>query len=139
MTDAEQPRPGGGRPAAATAVGVLALLGVVGSVLMTLAHLDLDVAFLQALGPGRSLPPVAAGFAVGAVLFAVVAYGALRTAPWAWPIALVVNAVAFVSAVFPVRGVEALVPALVTLAALGLLLSRPGRDALLQRPGRRPR
>jgi hypothetical protein len=112
---------------------VLAVAGVVGSIVMTLAHLDLGLPVIEALGPGRSLPPVAAGFAVGALLFAVVAYAAFRQTAWAWPVALVVNALAFVSAVFPVRGVEALVPALVTLAALVILLSRPGRDALLYR------
>jgi hypothetical protein len=47
--------------------------------------------------------------------------------------ALVVNALAFLSSVFPVRGIEAVVPALVTLAAIVVLLSRPGRDALLYR------
>jgi hypothetical protein len=67
------------------------------------------------------------------VLFALVAYGAFRTARWAWPVALVVNSLAFLSSVFPVRGVEALVPAAVTLGAIALLLSRPGRDALLHR------
>jgi hypothetical protein len=113
----------------ATAVGVLALIGVVGSLIMTLAHLGLDLGVIEA----AYLPPVAIGFAVGALLFAAVAYGAFRQTAWAWPLALVVNGLGFVSSVFPVRGVEALVPALVTLAALVILLSRPGRDALLYR------
>jgi uncharacterized membrane protein (UPF0136 family) len=117
------------RPPAATAVGVLAVVGVVGAIVMTLAHLGLDLGFIRAV----ALPPVAAGFAVGAVLFAAVAYGAFRRTSWSWPFALVVNALGFVSAVFPWRGVEAVVPAAVTLAALAVLLSRPGREALLVR------
>ncbi len=120
------------RPTAATVVGVLAVLGVVGSVVMTLAHLDLDIPVVAALGPPAAVPVVVpAGFALGAVLFALVAYGAFTRASWAWPLALVVNALALVSSVFPVRGAEALVPAAVTLAAVVVLLSRPGRDALL--------
>lgn len=121
------------RPAAATIVGVLAALGIVGSIVMTLAHLDLDIAGLRALGPNRSLPGVAAMFAAGAALFAAVAYGAFRRTAWAWPLALVVNGLAFLSSVFPVRGIEALVPVAVTLVAVVVLLSRPGRDALLYR------
>lgn len=117
------------RAGAATAVGVLAVLGTVGSIVMMLAHLGLDLGIIEAV----NLPPVAVGFAIGALLFAAVAYGAFRQMSWAWPAALVVNGLAFVSSVFPVRGVEALVPALVTLAALAILLSRPGRDALLYR------
>jgi hypothetical protein len=117
------------RPGAATTVGVLAVLGIVGSLIMMLAHLGLDLGFIEAV----NLPPVAIGFAVGALLFTAVAYGAFRQTPWAWPVALVVNALAFLSSVFPVRGIEAVVPALVTLAAIVVLLSRPGRDALLYR------
>jgi hypothetical protein len=117
------------RPTAATAVGVLAVLGVVGAIVMTLAHLGIDLGFIRAV----RLVPVAAGFAVGSLLFAAVAFGAFRRAAWAWPLGVVVNGLAFVSSIFPVRGLEALVPAAVTLAALVILLSRPGRDALLYR------
>jgi hypothetical protein len=121
------------RPAAATAVGILAVLGVIGSIVMTLAHLDLQIPVVSALGPtGRAIVPVAVGFAFGAVLFAVTAYGAFRRAGWAWPVALVVNGLAFASSVMPWRGIEnSGVPALVTLIAIAILLSRPGRDALL--------
>lgn len=129
MTDLATSR----RPTAATAVGVLALLGVVGSVVMTLAHLDLDIPVVSALGPtGRALPAVAAGFAVGTLLFAAVAYGAFARTSWAWPVALVVNGLALASATMPWRGIESSgVPALVTLIALVVLVSRPGRSALL--------
>ena len=68
------------RRAPATAVGVLALVGVVGSLIMTLAHLGIDVGVIRA----AYLPPVAIGFAVGALLFAAVAYGAFRRTAWAW-------------------------------------------------------
>lgn len=117
------------RQPAATAIGVLALVGTIGAVVMALAHLGIDVGVIRA----ASLPPVATGFAVGAVLFALVAYGAFRRTAWAWPLALVVNGIGFLSAVFPWRGPEAIVPAAVTLVAVAILLSRPGRDALLYR------
>jgi hypothetical protein len=119
----------GTRQPAATAIAALALVGMVGASIMTVAHLGIDLGFIRA----AALPPVAAGFAVGAVLFAAVAYGALRSTAWAWPLGLVVNGVGFVSAVFPWRGAEALLPAAVTLAAVVILLSRPGREALLYR------
>jgi hypothetical protein len=123
------------RPVAATIVGVLAVLGVIGSIIMTLAHLDLEIPVISQFGPtGRAIVPVAIGFAVGTVLFAATAYGAFRRTSWAWPVALVVNGLAFISSVMPWRGLEnSGVPALVTLIALGVLLSPAGREALLYR------
>lgn len=110
------------RSGAATAIGVLAVLGVLGSIVMVVAHLMLE------------LPAVAAGFVVGAVLFAAVAYGVFRRATWAWPLALVVNGLGFISSVMPWRGIEnSGPPALIMAVALVLLLSRPGREALLYR------
>lgn len=119
-TDPQTPRR---RSGVATAIGVLAVVGVVGSVVMVVAHVSLD------------LPVVAGLFVVGAILFGVAAYGVFRRATWAWPVALVVNGLGFVSSVMPWRGLtNSGPPALITLVALGLLLSPAGREALLYRP-----
>lgn len=110
------------RPLAATAVGALAVLGALGSVGMVAAHLALD------------MPVVAAVFAGGTLLFGLVAYGAFARTSWVWPVGLVVNGLGLASALLPWRGLERSgLPALVTLVALALLISRPGRDALLYR------
>lgn len=108
------------RSKAALAVGALAVVGMLGSIAMVVFHVDLG------------LPLVAVGFGVGALLFAVTGYGAFTRASWAWPLALVVNGLGLVSSVVPWRGLEMSgPPALVTLIAVVILLSRPGRAALL--------
>lgn len=119
------------RPAAATAVAVLAAVGVLGAIAMTVFHVDLYRA-------GTVPVFVPAGFALGALAFAAVAYGAWRRTAWSWSVALAVNGLGFVSAVFPWRGPQALLPAVVTLVALAVLVSPQGRAALLARtrPGR---
>lgn len=116
-----------------TTIGVLAILGVIGSAMMTVAHLGVDLPVLTAMGPGRLILPAAIGFAVGTVLFAAVAYAVFTNRAWAWPAALVVNGVALVSAVMPWRGLESSgPPALVTTVALVLLLAPRGRAELLE-------
>lgn len=117
------------RPPAALAVGVLALLGVIGSIIMTLAHLGLEIPVIEGFGPGRLLLPVAIGFMVGTILYAVVAFGAFTVAGWAWWTGLIVNGLAFVSAAFPFRGWVSGVVMAVSAAAVAVLLSRPGREA----------
>jgi hypothetical protein len=114
------------RPAAATAVAWLAVVGAIGAAYMVVSHVELYRADVVPLG-------VPAGFVLGALLFASVAYGAFRTAWWAWPAALAVNGVGLLSALVPWRGPQALVPAAVTLAALLVLLSPSGRRALPRR------
>lgn len=119
------------RPPAASAVGWLAVVGVVGAVIMSLAHLDVPVGFLDV---GRVVLPVAIGLAVGAVLYAVVAYGAFTQASWAWPAALIVNGIALAATLGPPsRGPFELVPIAVSLVAIGVLVSPAGRAALLRR------
>lgn len=122
------------RHPAATAVGVLAVLGAVGSIVMTLAHIDLGIPVIAEFGPGRTILPAAIGFSFGALLFAAVAYGAFAERTWAWPLALVVNTLALASALMPWRGLERSgVPVLVTVVALVVLLSPAGRRGLLRR------
>lgn len=123
--------PSSTRPAAATLVGVLALVGVVGAIIMAVAHLG---AAVPGVTVGRVVAPVAAGLAVGAVLYALVAYGVFRRKPWAWPAALAVNAVALAATLAPPqRGGFEYVPIAISILALGVLVSRPGREALLTR------
>jgi hypothetical protein len=126
VASTESPRPvrtDASRPGPATAVTVLAVVGALGSAAMVVFHL------VQIY-----LPAVAGGFVVGIFLFGAVAYGAWRRTGWAWPVALVVNGLGLISSVMPWRGLEMSgPPALVTLAALVILISRPGRDALLYR------
>lgn len=124
-------RPAPTRPPAATAVGSLALAGVAGATFMALAHLGVD---LPLVAVGRVVAPVAVGLALGAVLYALVAYGAFTRRPWAWPAALVVNAIALAATVAPPqRGAFEYVPIALSLVAIGILVSPPGRAALLQR------
>lgn len=126
---AAHPRSSRTRPAAA-AVGWLALVGVVGALFMSLAHLNLGLPFVEV---GQVVMPVAAGMAVGAALYAVVAYGAFTRASWAWPAALVVNGIALaVTLGPPFRGPSELAPIAVSLAALAVLVSPSGRAALLR-------
>lgn len=118
------------RPAAATLIGWLAVIGVVGALVMALAHSPFSVPVIDEVIPAPSIPPLSASFVLGAVLFGAVAYGAFTLASWAWPAAVAVNAVAFLSSSFPYRGPVGLVPAAVTLIALFVLLSPQGRAAL---------
>lgn len=119
------------RPPAASAVGWLAVVGVVGAVFMSLAHLNLPVPLLDV---GRVVAPVAIGLAIGAVLYAAVAYGAFAQKSWAWPAALVVNGIALAATLGPPsRGTFELVPIAVSLVAIAVLVSPPGRAALLRR------
>lgn len=114
-------------------MGWLAVLGVLGSASMALAHLGVT---LPLVGETPYLAPVAAGFAVGAVFYAVTAAGAFRRRSWAWALALAVNGLAFAStAAPPYRGGIEPVAMLVSVAALALLVSPPGRAALLHGSG----
>jgi len=112
-------------------VGVLAVLGTVGAAFMALSHSGIDMPVLNT----PELPMVAAIFAVGTVIYGLAAWGTFTRRSWAWPTALAVNAVGFASTVMPWRGLDRSgVPALVTLVALAILISRPGRQAMLYGP-----
>ncbi len=115
------------RPPAATAVGVLALLGALGAAVMALAHLG--VPQLDALGPGRMLLPVAIGFIVGTALYLSVAVGAFTVRSWAWTAGLAVNALAFLSAAFPYRGPASAAAMAISGLAVAILVLPSGRRA----------
>jgi hypothetical protein len=122
VTDRLVPR---SRPPAALAVAVLAIVGLLGSAVMVVAHVSLG------------LPLVAIGFGLGIVAFGAVLLGVLRRSSWTWPVALAVNAIALAGSVMPWRGLERSgLPTLVAVIALAVLVSRPGRDALLYRDPR---
>ena len=126
MADAAERQPR--RAPAATAVGALAALGTVGAAFMAVSHSGIDMPLLNA----PRLPMVAAGFAVGTVLYGLVAWGTFTRRAWAWPAALTINAIGFASTIMPWRGWDRSgVPAVVTLLALVLLISRRGRQAML--------
>lgn len=124
-------------PVAARAAAGLTGLIAVGSALMAVSHAGVTVPLLAALGPGgqRALPEVATGFAVATVLFAVVAVGAWRLRAWAWAGGLVLHGVALIAATMPWRGPVSGVAAAISIAALAVLATRPGRTAYL---GARP-
>ncbi len=125
-------------PVAARAVGWLSVVLAGGSALLALGHLGLSIPVLSALGPGgdRAVPPAAAAFAASAVLATAVAVGAFRRRPWAWALGLVVHALTVLGAAMPYRGVVSLIGIGLGVAAVVVLVSRPGRAALLrpQRP-----
>jgi hypothetical protein len=118
-----------GRPSAAVAVGTLAALGLLGSLVMTLAHLGLGIPVLDALGAGVLVVPAAVSFAVGTLLYALVTYGAFRTRRWTWFAGLLVNVLAFVTAAFPIRSWISVTAIVVSVTAIAVLLSPPGRAA----------
>ena len=117
------------RRRAATTVAALCWTGFAGALVMAVAHTGTDLPVVSDLGPGRPIPPVAAGFFVGAALYAVAAVKARQPAPGPWKLALIVNVVALVAAAFPFRGAVSAVAVAVSLAAVALLCSRPGRQA----------
>lgn len=129
-------RPAARRAAsAAKAVGWLAVILAVGSVLLAVAHAGVSVPLLSSLGPGGddAVPQAAAAFTVAAVLATFVAVGAFRQRAWAWALGLVVYALTVLAAVTPYRGVGSLLGVLLGVAGVVLLLSRSGRAALLPR------
>lgn len=124
----------------ARAAAALTALMAAGSALMAVSHAGVSVPLLAALGPGgqRALPEVAAGFAVATVLFAVVAVGAWRRRPWSWAVGLVLHGVALIAVTVPWRGPVSGAAAVVTVAALVVLATRPGRTAFLPRHASEP-
>lgn len=118
---------------AARVVAILAVLAAAGSLLMAISHAGVRLPLLAALGPdgSQALPGVAAGFAVGAALFAALAVGAWRQHAWAWALGLVMNGLALVATTVPWRGPVSGAAAVVTAAGLAVLLARPGRAAFL--------
>lgn len=106
----------------------LAVLAAVGAALMAVAHLGVDVPLLPTQGLGRAVPPAAAAFTLGTILFAAVAWGLRSSARWAWWLGLVGFALALQGSAMPYRGVG---------SAVGIALSVLGLAALLHPATRR--
>ena len=117
------------RRPAARAVAHLSALGAGGSLVMAVAHTGAAVPLVERLGPAAAVPPAAAGFFVGSVLYGLLASLAWRQAKPAWPLGVAVNLVALVSATVPFRGPVSAAAAAVALAGLAVLLSPSGREA----------
>lgn len=106
----------------------LAVLAAVGSALMAVAHLGVDLPLLPTQGLGRAVPAAAAAFGLGTVLFAAVAWGLRDRARWAWWLGLVGFALALQGSAMPYRGAG---------SAVGIVLSVLGLAALLHPVTRR--
>lgn len=101
---------------------VLSIVGALGSGVMLLAHLGLDLDLLAPLGPGRLIVPAAIGFAIGTIAYTVVVFGAAQHRSWAWLTALLVNGLAVVVASIPFRGWFSVIAVAVAAMAIILLL-----------------
>jgi hypothetical protein len=123
------------RPPAASLTGSLSLLAAVGSALLAVAHLGVEIPLLSALGPGgdRAVPSAAAAFTVIALLYTVLAIGAFARARWAWWAGLVVNVLVVAGGVRNYRGVASAIAILLAALLVVLLLSPGGRQAFLAR------
>lgn len=119
-------------PVAVRAAAAVAFVGAVGLVLLAIAHLGVSLPGLAALGPaGGAVPQAAGGFAVGAVLYAVIGAGLLRARAWAWASGLVVSALAVLSGVMQFRGAASALGIVVAVLLGALLLLPATRRALL--------
>lgn len=116
------------RPAAARAVLVLLALGVVGSAVMTAAHLGMPLPESFGFGPGRVIVPAAVGFLVGTLLYAVAWVGVLRRASWSWLVTVIVNVLALATGTLQYRGLGSLSAIVVSIVALIIMLSAAGRE-----------
>lgn len=112
----------------ATTVAVLAALAALASLVMTVAHLDISVPPLM---EGVDVPPfVPGGFAVATILCAIVAFGALRTARWAWWMGVIVFALAVLVILgSPARNWLSYVVLGASVLSIGILVAPPGRAA----------
>lgn len=123
--------------------GVTALDGVVwasgalavGSALLAVGHMGVELPLVSALGPGGSRPvwPAAIAFTVAAGLHGAVSYGVARRRAWAWPLGVLVGAVTLVGAAAPFRGAGSVIGIVLAAAEVGLLLTGGARRRMLHR------
>lgn len=120
---------------AASTAAALSAVPALGSALLCVGHLGVDVPLLSALGPGGdgAVPIAATIFAVGTAAFGAAAWGLIRQARWAWPFGVAVHGLGVFSAVGNYRGAVSAVGLALSLGALAVLLSPAGRDLRHQR------
>jgi hypothetical protein len=99
----------------------------VGSALLAVGHMGVEIPLVSALGPGGSRPvwPAAIAFAVATGLHGAVCYGVARRRGWAWPLGVLVGAVTQVGATTPLRGAGSVI-GIVRAAPEGGLLRTSG-------------
>jgi hypothetical protein len=113
------------RPTATTAAGWLTVVAAVGTALLSVAHMGVDVPLLSAIGPGgdRAVPVAAVAFGVGALVYAVVAAGLFGRRRWAWAAGVAVSVLSIASGLGNFRGAASAAGIAVSLAVLALLLT----------------
>ncbi len=129
---ASRSRPSGRpRSGAAAAVGWLAALAALGSLLLAVAHLGVELPLLSALGPGGEtvVVPAAIAFGVGTAVWGALSLGAFRGARWVLPVGIVFSILSILSGAMPYRGVASGVGIALASLVLLTLLSPPGRRA----------
>jgi hypothetical protein len=114
------------------AAAALAVLGALAAGVMAVAHLGVDLPGLPTIGAGRAVPPAAAAFAIGAVLFGLAAWGLAGRRAWSRPLALLVNALTVAACAMPYRGPASAAGIAMGVAAVALLLLPGSRRAVLQ-------
>lgn len=119
------------RSAAAATVGWLAALAALGSALLAVAHLGVELPLLSALGPGGDtvVVPAAIAFTVGTVVWGALSASAFRGARWVLPGGVVFSVLSILSGAMPYRGVASGVGIALAAAVLVTLLSPAGRRA----------
>ena len=126
------PRP----PGVVRGAAVVAVVGAVGSALLTVGHAGVSVPLISALGPGGSRPvwPAAIAFAVGTAAYATVATTLLRKRLRSvWTTAMAVFCLTVVVSLIPYRGPGSIVGAVLGAVGAGLLATRTARSTLSRR------
>lgn len=105
----------------------------VGSALLAIGHMGVQIPLLSALGPGstRAVVPAAVAFSLGACLHGAVAYGVSRRLVWAWPLGVLAAGLTLLGAALPFRGVGSLVGMSLAGLQLGILLTGTARRTIL--------
>ena len=106
----------------------------VGSALLAIGHLGVQVPLLSALGPGGPgvVVPAAIAFTVGACLHGAVAIGVAKRRPWAWIMGMLVGTLTLIGATTPFRGAVSLLGILLAGLQVGLLATGGARRRILR-------
>ena len=118
-------------PLALRAAVALTGIAAVGTLLLAIAHLGIEIPMLSAPGPeGGAVPPTAVALPIATALFAGVGYGLARRNRLAWGIGLGVSALSILSGIGQFRGVVSAIGIGLSVVLIGLLLAPASRDAV---------